>query len=200
MRPNEPTRTPPAAPGAAPIKPQRAPAPRLGCAVLFGAAIWVAAVAGCGNTSPSTSTSDPQSDAPALEGRWCLQGDDQGFIGFLELDDTGDPITLQDNPLALDELGEDTLILDGARHNTSSGAQYSATAFATLDGVDVELYVELHVFSFSYESGALALKFEGERVTADRLEGITVTLQDFPGRDVPPLIVQTSTATKNACE
>ncbi len=153
---------------------------------------------GCPSSAPVGA--DPPSDAADLEGRWCLQGDDSGFFGFFRLDETGDPFELEDNPAIRDGLDEDVLILDGRSHSTNSGAQYTAIAFATLDGTAVEMFVELHVFTFGFEVGALAMKFEGERQSADRLEGIAVTIQDFPSEGVDDLIIQTATATKNTCD
>ena len=153
---------------------------------------------GCPGSAPAVV--DPGSDAAELEGRWCLTGEEDGFFGFFRLDETGDPFELEDNPIARDNLQVDVLILDGRSHSTDSGAQYTAIASATLDGTDVELYVELHVFTFGFEVGALAMKFEGQRVGAETLEGIAVTIQDFPQADAPDLIIQKAGATKNTCE
>ena len=44
------------------------------------------------------------------------------------------------------------------------------------------------------------MQFEGERVAADRLEGIAVTIQDFPENDASELIIQTATGTKDSCD
>lgn len=175
---------------------------RLRLMICFALALPLTAllcVTGCvGNTSPGSS--DPSSDAPELEGRWCITGDESGFFGFLEMDATGDPITLQDNPVISSSLGEDLLILDGVRHNTNTGLQYSAIAKTTLEGTKTTIFVELHAFGFGFEVGALAMQFEGERVAADRLEGIAVTIQDFPENDASELIIQTATGTKDSCD
>jgi hypothetical protein len=156
-------------------------------------------MAGCPFASGPSGT-DPRSDAPELAGRWCLQGDEQGFVGYFELDDTGDPISLEDNPVVLDQMGENTLLLDGSRHRTNAGLQYTGIASVSADGTEVELYVEIHVFTFGFEVGALAMKFEGERVSTELLEGITVTIQDFPGEEAADLIIQTATARKDSCD
>ena len=156
-------------------------------------------LAGCTNNTSPAST-DPSSDAPDLEGRWCITGDESGFFGFLEMDASGDPITLEDNPIISSSLGEDLLILDGVRHNTNAGLQYSAFAKTTLEATAVTIFVELHAFGFGVEVGALAMEFEGERVAADRLEGIAVTIQDFPENNASELIIQSATGKKDSCD
>ena len=158
---------------------------------------------GCGQPPAANSNADPPSDAPALEGRWCLEGAEQGFVGFFRLDETGDPIRLEDNPVVRDELGENEIILDGRRHTTSGGLVYVAVASASLEGTIADIYVEVHVFAnvgFEVEVGALALQFEGERVSSGRIEGITVIIQDFPNTTSPSLIIQRSSANKDSCD
>lgn len=160
----------------------------------------VAAGMGAGCFAPPPDVQDPGSSAPELAGRWCIWGDEQGFVGFLTFDENGDPERLVDNPLAADALGEDTLLLDGAVQGTNSGLQYRAIAKATLDGADIDFVVELEVFSYGYQAGALALKFEGERTTAARLDGIAVILQDFPGQDAPGMRIETARGTLDTCD
>ena len=160
-------------------------------------------ICGCAQPRPSNPGADPSSNAPALEGRWCLEGAEQGFVGFFRLDETGDPIRLEDNPVVRDELEENEIILDGRRHATRGGLEYSAIARASLEGTLADIFVEVHVFAdfgFEVEVGALALQFEGERVSSGRLEGITVTIQDFPNSASPPLIIQRSSANKDSCD
>ena len=170
---------------------------------LIVVAAVVLPICGCPQPPPSNSNADPASNAPALEGRWCLEGAEQGFVGFFRLDETGDPIRLEDNPVVRDELQENEIILDGRRHATSGGLEYLATARASLEGTLADIFVEVHVFAnfgIDVEVGALALQFEGERVSSGRLEGITVTIQDFPSTPSPPLIIQRSTANKDSCD
>ncbi len=154
--------------------------------------------AGC--VLPTPEQRDLESDAAAIAGRWCLEGDEQGFFGYFELDASGDPTHLEDNPVVRQDLGEDQLILDGLVHETESGLDYSAIARAVVDGTDVELYVEIHLYTYAFEVGALAMKFEGERVTDDRFEGISVTVQDFADAETSDLLIQTASASKNACD
>lgn len=155
-------------------------------------------VAGCPGST--TGRTDPNSSAAELAGIWCLTGDEQGFVGLFDLDEDGDPITLSDNPLVRSALGEDQLLLDGVPHTTDNGMEYTAIASASADGGVVQIFVDIRVSTFGFVSGALALKFEGELTTPDRMDGVAVILQDFPGQDVPDLSVQTASATKGGCE
>ena len=66
---------------------------------LIVVAAVVLPICGCPQPPPSNSNPDPASDAPALEGRWCLEGAEQGFVGFFRLDETGDPIRDADGPV-----------------------------------------------------------------------------------------------------
>lgn len=144
---------------------------------------------------------DPKSTAADLAGRWCLQGEERGFFGFFELDETGDPVRLEDNPVVVDSLQLDTLILDGQPHTSAETLlEYTATASTTIENDLITIFLDIRVASFGIQSGALAFEFEGRRVANNRLEGIAVTLQQFPGRDVPELFVEIGTATTGGCD
>lgn len=164
---------------------------------LVGLEACLLLVVGCG-PGPFGDLSDPDSDAPALKGRWCIQGEEAGFRGFLEIDEDGDPTALEDNPQIKSGLGEDVVKLDGRMRTAESGLQYAAIAFAKLDGDDAELFIEIHVASFGYEVSALAIKMEAQRVTANRLEGVAVTIQDFEGE--PGLLIEIGTANRPGCD
>lgn len=102
-----------------------------------------------------------------------------------------------------EQLGEDVLVLDGQPHTTDAGLQYVAVASTTLDGEQVELFVEMRVASWGFTVGGLALKMEGERVGADRLQGVAVTLQDFGGDaddDEQRVLIELGAATRPGCE
>lgn len=163
-------------------------------------ACLTASFCGCADPASTEPLNDPTSNAPALAGRWCLQTEEQGFVGFFELSETGDPESVRDNPLAIASLGVDELILDGQPHTTDQGFQYTATAFAALDDTTMTLSFDVRVFAFGVESGALSLQFEGTRGSDDRVEGIAVTLQDFPGIETQDLAIERATATRNVCE
>ena len=164
---------------------------------LVGLQACLLLLVGCG-PGQFDDLSDPDSDAPALEGRGCIQGEESGFRGFLEIDENGDPTSLEDNPQIKAGLGEDVIKLDGRVRTASSGLQYAAIAFATLDGDDAELFIEIHIASFGYEVSALAIKMEAQRVSADRLEGVAVTIQDF--EDEPELVIEVGTANRPGCD
>ena len=163
-------------------------------------ACLTASFCGCMNPVSTEPVIDPTSDAPDLAGRWCLQSDEQGFVGFFELSETGDPRSVADNPAAIALLGVDELILDGQSHTTDRGFRYTATAFAALDDMVMTLSFDVRVFAFGVESGALSLQFEGTRGSDDRVKGIAVTLQDFPGVETQDFSVERATATRNVCE
>lgn len=64
----------------------------------------------------------------------------------------------------------------------------------------VTLFVDVRIFFFGFEAWGLVLQFEGERTTNDRIEGLAVTLQQFPGPELPDLLIESGGTTKDACE
>lgn len=156
------------------------------------------ALCGCGFAGPFNNLRVPDSDAPALEGRWCFNGTEQGFLGFIEIDDTGAPLTIEDNPDIAADLGVDIVMLDGRVRNTDRGLEYAAVGSAVADGDDVTLYVEFRVASFGYEVSATAIKMEGTRTEIDRIDGVAVTILNFRGED--DLRIEAGGATRPGCD
>ncbi len=155
--------------------------------------------AGCGiPEGPFGRLPVPASDAPELQGRWCFNGDEQGFLGFIEIDEDGIPVTLEDNPELAGDLGVDVVMLDGRVRRSENGYQYAAVGSAVADGDDVTLYVEIRVASYGYEVSATAIKMEGTRAEADRIDGVAVTIQNLDGEDT--IGIEAGVATRPGCE
>ncbi|RJP35437.1 MAG: hypothetical protein C4547_09545 [Phycisphaerales bacterium] len=159
----------------------------------------ILAVCGCGiPEGPFGDLRVPASDAPELKGRWCFNGDEQGFLGFIEIDDDGAPVTLEDNPAIGDDLGVDVVMLDGRVRVSDNGLQYAAVGSAVTSGDDVTIYLEFRVARYGYEFSATAIKMEGTRTEADRVDGVAVTIQNADGEDT--LAIEAGAATRPGCD
>ena len=157
---------------------------RSSLALVFG----VLCLAGCDALS---GVSDPTSNAPELAGAWCVTYPNQNATTeLIQFDATGDPITYKEatpgGPLSL-FLGVSELTLDGQAHSTSAGYDYAATGWASVDGNNVQVIVDIRYYA---PGSSIQVASQQQTVTAqltssDKMEGTYVYQHYIPLPDIP---------------